>query len=295
MPAIPQEVLDTVVYLYPDADCAARGEKAGGSGCLVIIPTQLEPFSMGFMYIVTNSHVIREGKASALRVNTRDGKLGIVHSTTEGWIHHPYGDDVAVLPISLEYDIVKARGIPLDWLITKEKIQHYNIGPGDETFIIGRFVNHEGKQQNLPTVRFGQLSMLPLEPIRTGRGLLQEVFLVESRSLPGYSGSPVFISPMPFSAVRREHPPAMLLGIDMGHITDQGRVLSRGKTLAQNKCVAVDEDWFVETNTGMSLIVPAWKIHETLFVEELVESRKEALKELEKHKASSPAPSTQQS
>jgi hypothetical protein len=113
MPAIPQEVLETVVYLYPDAESAARGEKAGGSGCIVLIPTQTEAFTMGFMYIVTNSHVVKEGKASALRVNTRDGRLGIVHNTTEGWITHPYGDDLAVLPINLEYDIVKAKGIPL--------------------------------------------------------------------------------------------------------------------------------------------------------------------------------------
>jgi hypothetical protein len=288
MPAIPQEVLDTVVYLYPDADSAAKGERAGGSGCLVMIPTQLEPFAMGFIYVVTSSHVIREGRASAFRVNTRDGKLGVIHSTTEGWIHHPYGDDIAVLPINLEYDIVKAKGIPINWLITKEKIKHYNIGPGDETFIVGRFVNHEGKQQNLPSVRFGQLSMLPIEPIRTKRGLLQEVFLVESRSLPGYSGSPVFISPMPFSAVRREHPPAMLLGIDMGHITDQRPVLSKAETGAQNKQVPANEDWFVETNTGMSLVVPAWKIYETLHVEELVESRKEVLAELERQKNNSP-------
>jgi hypothetical protein len=287
MPAIPKEVLDTVVYLYPDAEAAANGERAGGSGCLVIIPTQLEPFSMGFMYIVTNSHVIREGQASALRFNTRDGSLGIIHSTTEGWIHHPTGDDLAVLPINLEYEKVKAKGIPESWLITSEKLKKYNIGPGDEVFLVGRFVNHEGKQQNLPAVRFGQLSMLPLEPIRTTRGLLQEAFLVECRSLPGYSGSPVFISPLPFSAVRKDTPPAMLLGIDMGHITDKRPVLSKTE-LAHGKRIAVNDDWIVETNTGMSCVVPAWKVLELLYVEELVESRKEVLKELKAQKADSP-------
>ncbi len=35
MPAIPEEVLDTVVYLYPDVQSAHAGERAGGSGCLV--------------------------------------------------------------------------------------------------------------------------------------------------------------------------------------------------------------------------------------------------------------------
>jgi hypothetical protein len=207
MPAIPPEILDTVVYLYPDVDAASRGERAGGSGCVVAIPTQTEPFTMGFTYVVTNSHVIREGRASALRFNTRDKGLGVIHNTAAGWIHHPDGDDLAVLPIALEYEKIKAKFIPEAWFITKEKVQEYGIGPGDEAFLVGRFVNHEGKQQNLPAVRFGQVSMLPIEPIRTARGLLQEAFLVECRSLPGYSGSPVFIAPLPFVTVTRKQPP----------------------------------------------------------------------------------------
>jgi hypothetical protein len=294
MPAIPQEILETVVYLYPDVDSARRGERAGGSGCLVVIPTQTEPFLMGFMYIVTASHVIREGKASALRVNTRDGKLGVIHNTSTGWIHHPDADDLAVLPINFEYDTVKARGIPLDWFVTKEKMERYKIGPGDEAFIVGRFVNHEGKQQNLPAVRFGNLSMLAHEPIRTKRGLLQEAFLVECRSLPGYSGSPVFVYPLPFSPIRREQVPPMLLGIDFGHLTDVRPVLDKDANR-----VPVNDNWFVETNTGMSCVIPAWKVQELLYVEELVESRKEVLEQLEKAKASSPvafdvAPSKEQ-
>jgi S1-C subfamily serine protease len=95
MPAIPNEILDTVVCLYPDEQAARDGERAGGSGCLVVIPVQQDPL-VGFMYIVTNSHVIREGKASAIRVNTKDGGLGIIHSTADGWIHRPNGDDRAV-------------------------------------------------------------------------------------------------------------------------------------------------------------------------------------------------------
>lgn len=277
MPAIPPEVLDTVVYLYPDADSASKGQRAGGSGCLVVIPTQIEPFIMGFMYVVTNSHVIRQGKASALRVNTRDGRVGIIHNTSAGWIHHPDGDDLAVLPISLEYEEVKAKGIPIDWFATKEKIERYKIGPGDEAFIVGRFINHEGRMQNLPAVRFGNVSMLPYEPIKTRIGILQEAFLVECRSLPGYSGSPVFVYPMPFSPVQRERVPPMFLGIDFGHLKDVRPVLNK-----DGERVPIDDNWFVEINTGMSCVIPAWKVQELLDVEELAESRKQVLEELEK-------------
>jgi hypothetical protein len=287
MPAIPQEILDTVVYLYPDADSASRGERAGGSGCVVVIPTQEDPFIVGFMYIVTNSHVIREGKASAIRLNTRDRGLGIIDNTESGWIHHPNGDDLAVLPISLEYERIKARGITPEWFATKEKLERYKIGPGDEAFIVGRFVNHEGKQQNLPAIRFGNLSMLPYEPVRTGRGLLQEAFLVECRSLPGYSGSPVFLYPLPSSPIPRETVPPMFLGIDMGHLTDKRQVLNKAE-LHYGKRVPIDDNWVVETNTGMSCVIPAWKVLELLYVEELVESREAVSKELNNQKNGSP-------
>jgi len=286
MPAIPQQVLDTVVYLYTDEASARTGERVGGSGCVVVIPVQDDPL-IGFMYVVTNSHVIREGKASSIRVNTRDGGMGIIHSTADGWIHHPYGDDIAILPIHLEYEAVKAMGITEEWFATKEKIERYKIGPGDEAFIVGRFVNHEGKQRNLPAVRFGNLSMLPYEPVRTKRGLLQEAFLVECRSLPGYSGSPVFLFPMPFSPIPRKMPPAMFLGIDMGHIKDERPVLDKTE-LRRGNPVPIDDNWVVETNTGMSCVIPAWKVHELLYTEELVDARKKTLEKLETAKNTSP-------
>lgn len=52
-------------------------------------------------------------------------------------------------------------------------------------FFLGRFVTHDGKQRNLPTVRFGNLATMPWEPVLTERGLRQESFLVEARSLSG--------------------------------------------------------------------------------------------------------------
>ena len=278
MPAIRPDILDTVVYLYPDVDSADHGERVGGSGCVIAIPVP-EDLLFAFAYVVTNSHVIREGQCSVIRINTRDGGMGIIHSTQNGWIHHPEGDDLAVLPISFEYEQVKVIGIPIDTFITKDKLEEYQIGPGDEAFMVGRFVNHEGKQRNLPTVRFGNLAMLPYEKIRTGRGLLQEAFLVECRSLPGYSGSPVFLHPLPFNSFPRKSPPSMFLGIDMGHIKDSRPVLDKAKW-KQNKRVPVDDNWIVETNTGMSHIIPAWKIQELLNLEELMESRKQVLAQL---------------
>src|SRR6185437_7891403 len=126
----------------------------------------------------------------------------------------------------------------------------------------------------------------PYEPVRTGRGLLQECFLVECRSLPGYSGSPVFLNPLPFSTIPRPPVPSMFLGIDMGHLKDERPVLNKEELRNGNR-VPIDKNWLVETNTGMSCVIPAWKVLEVLEVEELVKSRKQVLEELKKAKASS--------
>jgi len=286
MPALPPELLDTVVYLYPDTDAAIKGERMGGCGCLVVLPTQTEPYVTGFMYIVTASHNVKEGQTFVVRVNTRDGGMGIIENTQPGWTHHKYGDDLSVLSINLEYATVKSRGLTPDWFISKERMEQYKIGPGDETFMVGRFVSHEGKQKNTPAVRFGNIAMMPHEPVRTRRGLLQECFLVETRSLPGYSGSPVFVHPYPFNYFKREIVPPMFLGIDMGHLTDSRPVIKKD-VWRQGRREKVDENWIVETNTGMSCVIPAWKVWELLHSEELMEQRRQVLEEFEKEKAAS--------
>jgi len=281
MPAIPAEALDCVVYLYPDAESALNGERAGGCGFIVAVASKTP--EMPFAYVVTNSHVIREGHSPVVRVNTRNGGMQVIQKTDEFWIHHSDGDDIAALSINFEYETTKVRGISDEFFATKEKIEHHKVGPGDEVFMPGRFINHEGKQRNLPAVRFGNISMLPYEPIRTARGLLQEAFLVECRSLPGYSGSPVFLLPAPFGPVVRAMPPPMLLGIVMGHIKDHRPVLSE-EALRNGRRVAVDPNWVVETNTGMAAVIPAWKITELLYMEDLVQIRKEIEEHLSKSK-----------
>jgi hypothetical protein len=50
---------------------------------------------------------------------------------------------------------------------------------------------HEGRQKNSPTARFGNIAQMPNEPVIIKR-FEQECFLVEARSIGGYSGSPVF-------------------------------------------------------------------------------------------------------
>ena len=73
------------------------------------------------------------------------------------------------------------------------------VGPGDDVFFVGRFISQQGQQRNTPTVRQGVISMLPHEKVPSWEGTPVDSFLVEARSLSGYSGSPVFLNRQPGS------------------------------------------------------------------------------------------------
>jgi hypothetical protein len=142
--------------------------------------------------------------------------------------------------------------------------------------MVGRFVNHEGRQRNTPTARFGNISMMPWEPVRNPLRGAQESFLVETRSLGGYSGSPVFLHILPYTAragkegyyMPEQGAGPWLLGVDWGHLPITEEVK------AKNSNTELDEDLIVESNSGQMGVVPAWKLRELLYKEEVAEMRK---------------------
>jgi hypothetical protein len=139
----------------------------------------------------------------------------------------------------------------------------------------------------------GNIAMMQKEKIIDERGVAQESFLVEIRSLPGYSGSAVLIySPCSMNdmserryGVTRSSVDLLsgkttmqeiqasvaskgpyLLGIDWCHLNRQSRVREKNGDESS-------EGYFVNENTGMAGVIPAWKIAEVLNCEKLVNSR----------------------
>jgi hypothetical protein len=221
MPRIQDDLLDCVIYLYPSVTDAETGVKAGGSGFLVSVPLEKNPDHRA-VYAVTNSHVIRGG-SPVVRLNTLKGDMKALDIPASVWMHHPDGDDIAVVPLGLDANLFKFKMLPVQMFITNEIIDEFAVGPGDDVFLIGRFTTHEGKQRNLPSARFGNIAMMPLEPILHPSGLLQESFLVEAHSINGYSDSPVFVhipsfSNRPGKGGSFSHYGPWLLGVDWGHI-----------------------------------------------------------------------------
>jgi hypothetical protein len=261
VPRVTDDALDCVIYLYPSVSEAEKGESVGGTGFLVGISSDAQKDAdRCYVYAITNSHVIREGNSPVIRLKSKDGGHQILDIPFDAWVHHTQGDDVAACFVSPLPPNTIRKWINKDMWATRELVERYDIGPGDDVCMVGRFINHEGKQKNLPSVRFGNISMMPWEPFIHPRGIRQESYMIECRSLPGYSGSPVFVyeSSLTLGIPRKEPLPFLLLGLDWCHPSTIERVREKdGKTPAP-------AGWVVNSNSGMAGVVPAWKIEELL-------------------------------
>jgi hypothetical protein len=276
MPRIPDSWMESVIYLYPSRKAAENGEGYGGSGFMVGVRSSAFK-NAWFGYAVTNKHVVEDAKSRTIRVNTQDGKTDIIETDIGHWTRSGT-DDLAVMNLPLDPAHHKFWFVPEEAFVTPEVIKDYHIGFGDEICLAGRFISHEGKQSNNPAARFGNIAMMPGEPVRRKDGSLQESFLVDMRSIPGYSGSPAFLYILPsefmnrkldYGRVQRAHGP-WLLGVDWGHLSEWKPVLEADQKTHHPSKLGVN------LNTGMAGIVPAWRLRELLYGEELKMQRQQA-------------------
>ncbi len=152
VPRIPDNLLHCVVYLYPSKAAAEDGERTGGSGFLVGVHIPFEQPPKGFLIcVVTNKHVIDRG-SMVVRINTQDGSSDVIALDGQHWYLHPGGDDIAVCPIGLNHLHHKFNFITYNQFATREILEMFDVGPGDDAFIPGRFIGRDGRQKNTPTV-----------------------------------------------------------------------------------------------------------------------------------------------
>jgi hypothetical protein len=269
MPNIPPDVLDCTIYLYASEEAANAGDRSGGSGFLVVVPLE-DGHQAGTFYAVTNAHVVGDG-FPCIRLNKRDGTHAPLALNDADWIRHPDGDDLAIAPIALSADF-RYGAIPTDHFV--DGLDPTQFAVGRDVYMVGRYINHEGKAANTPTARFGNIAQLPYERIRTPRGIEQDAFLVDIRALSGYSGSPVLIyqarpdlDTNPEKWVKSfQH---RLLGIDFGHIPTLGVVVD--DTM---QSPVLPRLW-AEQNSGVAGVIPAWRLSQMLFEDEDIVTRRE--------------------
>ncbi|WP_425398547.1 hypothetical protein [Aeoliella sp.] len=230
-----------------------------GTGFFIAVPWTDNPDDGHAHYVVTAKHVVesieaRSTKGQAiLRLNSPKGGMRVAKYPVSRWIHHPEESaDVAVLPINVGKD--DHRSILHTELLTDEKTSELEVGPGDNLIFPGLFVHHKGESANIPIMRMGNIAAMPEEPVHTSRYGKMDAYLVEARSIGGFSGSPVFLHMDGPRALRTG--PAWnqlkLLGLihghydgDLGHDTLEDIMLPPGPP---------------SINMGIAIVTPAEKI-----------------------------------
>ncbi|UGX92881.1 serine protease [Bradyrhizobium barranii subsp. barranii] len=165
----------------------------------------------GFRYLVTAEHVVQKamqlGKNLWVRSNRKNGSIMESEFSGAEWCFHPNNAmepaDIAVCSIDFsveeEFSVVPLSG-PKAVAATRDVMERLHMGLGDELVIAGLFRSHYGQHRNIPIIRIGNISMMPGEPIWTKIGSLT-AYLVETRSIGGLSGSPVFVNRSPMQIV----------------------------------------------------------------------------------------------
>ena len=279
---VPDEVLKCVGFIgeVHRQDASGIYGEHENSGFFVSIPCESPELKESrTTYFVTAKHVAEEyaNCRFCFWVNKRGGGVTTMPDIVGNqWWLHPTDKtaDVAVVQVGMNprADIVP---IAVETIGLPEKLKERSIGIGDEVFSTGLFTEVDTTETMMPIVRHGNIAMTPPTQIQTKYGFA-DVILIEARSIGGISGSPVFTRNTLIQQVKTEDGvtrPSFsnghgetLLGLVHGHWdVDESKINE----------VKVEQDRKRGVNYGIAIVVPAIKIYETLYREELIAMRKE--------------------
>jgi hypothetical protein len=288
MPRIPPQVLYSTFYLYPSVEHAENGANFGGTGFFVAYPTG-QPSTPNLMYAVTNWHVAVRDGASVMRVNKKGGGFDVLEFDPSEWEFVPKGPDIAILThvqLAIRESVHEVVGLEIGLFLNTNDLAILGIGPGDDIFMIGRFIDHEGTASNVPAARFGNISTMPqIVPQPTGADDIPS-FILDIHSRTGYSGSPVFVYRTHGSDLTRSDLITgplthfiKLLGVHWGQFPEQWEIESGKKAKVEGVSVS-DDARYIKGMSGMTLAIPAWKLWEFLDRPKFKDQRNKDLAEI---------------
>jgi hypothetical protein len=223
-----------------------------------------------FPHAVTAKHVAEnvDGGPFYFGVNFKDNKAGWLDSDIKWWYHPTEPNVYVAVTVMNPSERTDLEYVPEAIFATEERIQRYNIGLGDEISVVGLFTNFVGTSKHFPVVRTGNIAMMPSDKVPMEDGPM-DVYLAEGRSIGGLSGSPVFVRPTTrIVGLGNEEGPQMVFGVGGFHFLG----LMRGHW---DLPLGVHVGHAEAVNMGISIVVPAKKILETLYHPELVALRNE--------------------
>lgn len=286
---LPDEVQKCVVFLGRREMNQRTGvieERLGGTAFFVALEVGM---GASLICLVTAAHVAKqvENGEFFIRANTKKGvsqKYWLDAGITARWIFHPDDSSVdAAVLLWAPPPEVDFLCIPKSMFLPESKIDSKGIGVGDETYVTGLFLFHAGQDRNEPIVRTGNLAMMPKERIPVKRWHKRGIngYLIEGRSIGGFSGSPVFVQrsievqPTETSGRRPLAAGAIFwLGLMHGH-------WNADHTMVDSVQSSTDPESVI--NAGVSIVVPCHSILEVLSHPAIRETANKALAYLEQH------------
>ena len=262
---VPSILKETVTFVFkPLPQDPEEKVIPNGTGFFVGVEDKLHP-GRSYVYLVTAKHVIQE-KGNyfpfiAVRLNKKSGGADVMKIPLIGegartvYVHKEPDVDLAVIPLAPQSDIYDYKYWGYSWskvLTEKERIKQENITSGDEVFFIGLlwqlFIDPSMYlKKNIPIVKFGRVAAETEEkiPVKEEDDIVKllDLHLIEAQAIGGNSGSPVFI--------HTRGGTTLLAGILTGHYIDR------------------------KENAGIAYVIPAYKLSEILFSDELKDMRGE--------------------
>jgi hypothetical protein len=244
----------------------------GGTAFVVTVPGTRGSFG----YLVTAKHVldVLGDRPFVLRANVVGGSSVILEANVSHWSFHEDATvDAAVAPLVFDEPLdLDVRAIPVSNFLNDEIIAEHRIGAGDEVFVTGLFTRTAGVSRNMPIVRMGTVALMPPEKIPHGSSLI-DAYLIEHHSIGGLSGSPAFVSET-----------AIIPGVYAQRQTnpdDEHSIFAPGQTffmgLLRGHWEAPPNPAFGQLegmHLGISVVVPAQKIHDIIYGKEQIAVRK---------------------
>ena len=272
MPRLPKDIVDSALYLYASREDALAHKNFGGTAFLLSMTSERYP-EITYFYVVSNWHVAVRDGCSVLGLNTLDGSTDAYELGPEDWVFDPNGDDVAVALVRLNFDVHRVNPIPIKLIYSKAQMlapDPDGVGLGDDVFMMGRFIDSEYLATNSPAIRFGHISAVMAQVQQPGRGF-RESYCLDMHSRNGYSGSPVFAYRTPGTNLARTYLSGgipelketvlVLLGAHFGQFGEPLEIVGGG-------------GGSVAGFSGMTGVVPAWKIRELIDCDALKQQRK---------------------
>lgn len=275
MTKVPIEVKQVVAFIFVQTQDGKL--TPNGTGFFVGVPDEQDS-NRAYVYLVTAKHVITDqwGKLFPkvyLRLDKKNGgtqteELPIIAKGPKqtAYFHSDPTVDLAVIPALPDEKTINYKILPESWITDVAKFKELKISEGSEVFFTGLFTPHLGQQKNYPVVRFGRVALVTDEKVNW-RGTFMDLYLIESSSYGGNSGSPVFFylgSDREPGSLVIGPPQLFLAGVMMGAFQDVRPI----------QAIQTDTISVSTSNLGIAAVIPAYRLREVLYSNALKIQRK---------------------